>query len=137
SSPRLRGGFLRRTRGDQASDLARGAARLGEDLAGVLAEQRPAALDARARRAEAQRRAQRAHGAKPRMLEVDEEVARDEVWIVEYRGVVLDLAARDTGRAQDREPVRGRSCRRDLLDEPDELVRVLAPHGPVGEAPIA
>src|SRR5207247_4962581 len=100
SRPRSSDGFLRSARGDEAPRLVLIAARFREDLAGVLTEERTGAFDARARRAETDRCAERAHGPEPRVLEVDEEVTRQQVWIVEHRRVVLDLDAGYPGRSQ-------------------------------------
>ena len=82
----------------------------------MLAEHRAGAADLGRRGLQAQWRAERADRPETGVLEVDEELAREEMWIVEDPAVVLDLAARDAGVAQEREPVRGGPRCGDLLD---------------------
>src|SRR5437867_9912919 len=81
-------------------------------------------------------RAQAAERPEHRVLEIDEELARDKMRVVEDVAVVGDLAARDAGLAQESEPMRGELRARDALDLDDERRAIAAARVGIREARI-
>src|SRR5205823_842146 len=85
---------------------------------------------------QAKGRAQAAKCAEDGMLEIDEELSREKVRILEDIAVVGELAAWNSGVAKKPEPVRRLLRARDLLDLGNELHAVAEARVRIREPPI-
>ena len=79
---------------------------LAQHFFGVLAEERRPAPDQRRRRRHLDRRAERAHPAERRVLDLHRHPPRGDLRIGEHLRVVVDRPARDAVRVEQVEPVR-------------------------------
>src|SRR5688572_87205 len=112
---------------EQAGDLVLVHATLAEDLPGVLAEPRRWSADLEVQPAEPGSRADGAHRADDRVIDVDHHVARDDVWVVEGFVVGENRSAGDAGLVADLHPLVRRAGGGDRLDLLLELVDVCHP----------